>query len=116
MTLEPYPSRSISCQDEPYPSCINALLTMDRSEAEILALKALNWAAATEGTLQRFAAHTGVEIGDFRRLAGDLEFLAALLDFVLSDDSLAKAFCDEAFIETRQLHHARHSLPGGGIE
>ncbi len=89
---------------------------MDRSEAEILALKALSWVAGTEDMLQRFAAHTGVEIRDLRDLAGDPEFLSALLDFVLSDDVLAKAFCEEALIETHLLHHARRSLPGGTVE
>ena len=89
---------------------------MDQSEAEILALKALSWVAGAEGMLQRFASHTGVEIGDLRSLAGDPEFLSALLDFVLSDDVLVKAFCKEALIDTRLLHHARRSLPGGRVE
>ena len=89
---------------------------MDRSEAEILALKALSWVARAEGMLQRFAIQTGVEIGDIRSQASDPEFLSALLDFVLSDDVLAKAFCEETHIETRLLHHARRSLPGGRVE
>ena len=89
---------------------------MDRSEAEILALKALSWAAAQDGTLQRFAFQTGIEIDELRRLAGDPEFLAGFLDFILSDDALMKSFCDEAIIETRLLHLARHVLPGSGLE
>ena len=55
---------------------------MDRLNAEILALKALNWAATVQGTLPRFVAHSGVELDDLRRQAGDPELLAALLDFL----------------------------------
>ena len=89
---------------------------MDRSEAEILALKALSWAAALDGTLQGFALQTGIEIDDLRRRAGDPEFLAAFLDFVLSDDGLVKSFCDDSGVETRELHRARLVLPGGRNE
>ena len=89
---------------------------MDRPEAEILALQALSWAAGLDGTLQQFSAHTGIEIADLRQQAGNPELLAAFLDFVLADDSLTKAFCEEAALDSQRLHRARHALPGGGIE
>lgn len=86
---------------------------MERPEAEILALKALSWAATLEGALLQFAAHTGIETANLRQRAGEPELLAALLDFLLSNDALAMAFCEEAGIESRQLHNARRLLPGG---
>ena len=89
---------------------------MDRLNAEILALKALNWAATVQGTLPRFVAHSGVELDDLRRQAGDPELLAALLDFLLTDDALIKAFCEEVEVESHQLHRARAQLPGGKQE
>jgi hypothetical protein len=89
---------------------------MDRHNAEILALKALSWAATEQGTLPRFVAHSGVALDDLRRQAGDPEFLAALLDFLLTDDSLTKSFCEEMGLEPHQLHRARAQLPGGRQE
>lgn len=67
---------------------------MERPEAEILALKALSWAATLEGALLQFAAHTGIETANLRQRAGEPELLAALLDFLLSNDALAMAFCE----------------------
>ncbi len=89
---------------------------MDRSNAEILALKALSWAAAEQGVLPRFVAHSGIELDELRRQADDPELLAALLDFLLTDDSLTKAFCEEAGLGSLQLHRARAQLPGGNQE
>ena len=89
---------------------------MDRPNAEILALKALSWAATVQGTLPRFVAHSGVELDDLRRQASDPELLAALLDFLLADDSLSKAFCEEVGLESHELHRARAQLPGGRQE
>jgi hypothetical protein len=86
---------------------------MNRHNAEILALKALNWAATAPGALARFVAQSGLEPDDLRRQAGNPELLAALLDFLLSDDSLAQAFCKEEELDSRQLHLARAHLPGG---
>ena len=89
---------------------------MDGPEAEILALKALGWAAAQEGALQRFVAATGIEFEDLRLSAGNSEFLAAFVDCILSDDALTKSFCTHESIEARQLQRARYLLPGGRTE
>lgn len=87
---------------------------MEQTDAEILALKALGWVAGEQETLSQFMAQSGVELDDLRGKAGNLELLAALLDFVLADDALARAFCTEAEIESLRLHQARGLLPGGG--
>ena len=89
---------------------------MDRPNAEILALKALSWAAAGPDILPRFVAQSGIELDDLRHQAGGPELLAALLDFLLADDSLAKSFCEEEGLESHQLHRARAQLPGGRQE
>jgi hypothetical protein len=86
---------------------------MNRDNAEILALRALSWAAAVPGALPRFVAQSGLELDDLRRQADNPELLAALLDFLMSDDSLVRAFCEEEGLESRQLHLARNHLPGG---
>jgi hypothetical protein len=89
---------------------------MERPEAEILALQALSWAAGLDGTLQQFSIHTGIEIVDLRQQAGNPELLAAFLDFILADDALTKAFCEMAALDSKQLHRARHALPGAGLD
>jgi len=86
---------------------------MNRQNAEILALRALSWAATVEGALPRFVGQSGLQLDDLRRQAGNPELLAALLDFLLADDSLARTFCEEEGLESRQLHLARAQLPGG---
>ncbi len=87
---------------------------MEQMDAEILALKALGWVVGAQETLSQFMVQSGVELDELRGQAGNLELLAALLDFLLADDSLARAFCEEAEIESLQLHQARALLPGGG--
>ena len=86
---------------------------MNGHDAEILALRALGWAAEAEGVLSRFTARSGLKTDDLRRQAGDPELLAAVLDFVLAEDSLARAFCEQEGVDARQLHLARALLPGG---
>ena len=86
---------------------------MNRHDAEILALKALNWAATVQSALPQFVAQSGLELEDLRRQAGDPELLAALLEFLLADDSLARAFCEEEGLEPHKLHLACAQLPGG---
>ncbi|MEY4879571.1 MAG: hypothetical protein RJB62_1040 [Pseudomonadota bacterium] len=88
---------------------------MDVSAAEILALKALSWAASGEA-LPRFLGASGIEIDDLRDRAGDPELLAAMLDFLLTDDSLVTEFCAAEDISLRDIHDARRALPGAVLE
>ena len=89
---------------------------MRSSAAETLALKALAHIAADAETLQRFLAITGLEPADLRRRAEEPELLAAILDFVLSDDAISQAFAAAEGLETATLHQARRALPGATNE
>jgi hypothetical protein len=81
-------------------------------QAEILAIKALTFLAHSPDDLDRFVTLSGIAPTDLRARAGDPEILAAVLDFILSDDSRVSGFCEEVAIDPRELHAARHALPG----
>ncbi|HYM17327.1 MAG TPA: DUF3572 domain-containing protein [Micropepsaceae bacterium] len=85
---------------------------MRSSAAETLALKALAHIAADAETLQRFLAITGLEPAELRRRAEEPELLAAILDFVLSDDSICERFAAAEGLDATTLHQARRALPG----
>ena len=81
-------------------------------EAEVLALKALTWLAQSPEDLDQFVALTGVTLSDLRTRAGDPEILAAVLDFLLTDDARLTGFCDFEATDPRTLQAARRALPG----
>ena len=85
---------------------------MNSVEAETLALKALAYLAHSPEDLERFVALSGVTSADLRARADDPEILAAVLDFILTDDGRVTGFCEEAGIDPRALHAARRALPG----
>ena len=58
------------------------------AEAEIVAIRALAHLASREAALARFMALTGVAPQDLRARAGDADFLASVLDYVLADEPL----------------------------
>ncbi|MGN6514993.1 MAG: DUF3572 domain-containing protein [Rhizomicrobium sp.] len=62
--------------------------------------------------MDRFMALSGVGPGDLRARAGEPEFLAAVMDFLLSDEVLLTGFCDDASIDPKALQIARQALPG----
>lgn len=83
------------------------------ASAELLALKALGFLLDSGAPLDRFLAETGADVLILRERAGDPEFLAAVMDYLLADESLARDFCESATLDPRTLHLARHALPGG---
>ena len=85
---------------------------MTSEQAEILAIKALTFLAHSGEDLDRFMTLSGIAPTDLRSRAGDPEILAAVLDFMLSDDSRITTFCEEVAIDPRELHAARRALPG----
>jgi hypothetical protein len=88
---------------------------MKQESAETLALRALAWLAADDEVLGRFLGASGAAPGDLAAGASDPRFLGAVLDFVLTDDSLVMAFCDAAGYPYAAPMTARAALPGGEV-
>lgn len=88
---------------------------MQRDAAETLALRALAWLAADDDLLGRFLGASGAAPGDLMTGASDPRFLAAVLDFVLTDDSIVMAFCDAEGYPYPAPMQARAALPGGEV-
>lgn len=86
--------------------------SVTQEAAETTALKALAFLAEIPGAMERFMAISGADAAVIRERAGDAEFLAAAMDFLLSDDALLAAFCGREALDFRTLHLVRHALPG----
>jgi hypothetical protein len=88
-------------------------LFMNQENAEILALKSLAFLASDPDALGRFLTLTGTSGAELQHRAEDPEFLAALLDFLMTDEPLVAAFCQAESLDAQRLHSARRALPGG---
>lgn len=85
-----------------------------RSErAEAVAVAALSWLARREDDLGRFLAASGLDPADLRGAARAPEFLGAVLDFILAEERLARAFVEEEGLGPEDALAARAALPGG---
>ena len=88
----------------------------DRQEAaETLALRVLGWLADSEDLFPVFLGATGASADDLVTNAAKPEFLAAVLDFLLTDDAMVIAFCDAAALPYEAPNQARSALPGGDL-
>jgi hypothetical protein len=85
---------------------------MQSSAAQTLALKALTHLAGDREDLLRFLKISGLEPDDLKQRAGDPELLAAVIDFLLSDETLCTGFLTAERIDPKTLHAARRALPG----
>jgi len=85
---------------------------MQPEKAEIMALKALSFLAESDGALMRLMDLSGMDRASFQNRAGEPEVLSAVLDFLLTDDSLLLDFCEAESVKPKDVHMARHVLGG----
>ena len=78
--------------------------------AETLGLKALTWLAARPDALARFFSTSGLGATDLRARASEPDLLAAVVDYLLSQEALTTEFCEAEAIASRELHLAQHVL------
>lgn len=88
-------------------------MSFSQDAAETFALTALAWLAGNEELFPVFLGSTGAGRDTVREQAGDPEFLASVLDFLLMDDAWIMSFCDDAGIAYDHPMQARAALPGG---
>lgn len=86
---------------------------MNQDAAETIAAKALAWLTGQDGHLAVFLGASGLSAHDVAAQAGETEFLASVLDFVLMDDEWVRGFCDAAELPYDAPKQARAALPGG---
>lgn len=89
---------------------------MQASAAETLALQALAYLAGEGDALVHFLTLSGLEPDALRERAGDPELLAAVIDFLLSQEVLCAGFLKAENLDARALHAARRALPGSHDE
>ena len=70
----------------------------DAEVSAALALRALEWLLRDDGRRERFMALTGCGPEDLRAAAQSSWLLVAVLDYLLSDESLLLAFCADGDI------------------
>jgi hypothetical protein len=86
-----------------------------RESAETLALQAVSWLATDADLLGAFLNDTGASLSS---LVADLKqpaFLAAVLDFVLADDSRVLALAEKVGVPPTDIALRRAALPGGDL-
>ncbi len=88
---------------------------MKQETAETQALTLLAWLAGQEDILPLFMGATGVGEDDIRARAGDPEFLASVMDFILMDDAWVLQASDDAKIPAQDFAVIRAGLPGGAL-
>lgn len=70
---------------------------------------------AQEGLTEVFLSASGLDPAMVNRMAGEPEFLAAVLDFLLSADQHVTGFCAAQGLPPETLRAARARLPGGDL-
>ncbi len=83
-------------------------------DAEAIGLAALVFMTEDGERLGRFLATTGLSPADLKATAGTPEGLAAVLDYLLCDESLLMVFVAGAAIDPGAIAPARDALVGGG--
>ena len=83
---------------------------LTQAGAEKLAIDALSFIAADPGVLGQFTAVTGHTPATIRAEIAAPEFLAGILDFLLSDESLLLVFASHQGIGPLEVVAARQAL------
>lgn len=84
----------------------------DTERAQTIALKALAYLAGDEDWLNHFLNATGMNLGGLKTGAGDIGFLAGLMDYFLQNEDLLIAFAAAGELAPETIVRARQHLPG----
>lgn len=80
------------------------------ADAEVLALDALAFLAASPDDLALFMRLSGTDPAGLRACAGEPQFLAGVLDYFLGDEKLLTRFCGQQAIDPASVHRLRATL------
>jgi hypothetical protein len=90
----------------------NAPPSTDLEGATATAIEALAWLAGDENRLERFLAISGLGPQNLRKAAAESRFLAAILDYLASDEALLVGFARDAARNPEEVARARLALGG----
>lgn len=88
---------------------------MKQEIAETRALEVLVWLAGQQDLFATFLGATGATVADPRLRAGDAEFLASVLDFVLTSDAWVIGCATDLGWRPDAIMAIRAALPGGDL-
>ncbi|WP_460274943.1 DUF3572 domain-containing protein [Celeribacter sp. ULVN23_4] len=86
---------------------------MQQDAAELIGLKVLAWLASEDEIFPVFLGASGVSAEELMSRAGEVEILAAVLDFVTMDDQWVNACAEATGLDPHDPMRARQALPGG---
>ncbi len=84
-------------------------------DPEALALSALVFIAEDRSRLAGFLGASGLDPSGLAAAAADPGTLSAVLDYLVSDESLLLVFADHVQIDPAAVEPARHALAGGSL-
>lgn len=88
---------------------------MTPEAAQTEALGVLAWLVADEELCQVFLGASGVKIDDLKTRAGDPDFLASLIEFVMMDDAWVLRAAEAGGWPPEHITAIRAGLPGGDL-
>lgn len=88
---------------------------MNEELAETRALAVLGWIAGQEELFPLFLGATGASEADLRQRAGEGEFLAAVMDFLMMDDAWLIDCAAAMGWKPEEMLQIRAALPGGDL-
>ena len=88
-------------------------LRLSLSDAEVIALKALSFLVSEPDQTGRFLRITGLEPHDLAQRATDPDFLAGVVEHLMSDESLLLMFAEDNSIDPKMAALAAELLRGG---
>lgn len=97
------------------PLTTQGMLGMKQDTAETRALDVLGWLLGQDELLPVFLGAGGVTEADLRRRAGEPDFLASVLDFVLLDDAWVLDCAGALGWPPERVAQIRAALPGGDL-
>jgi len=83
-----------------------------RKDGEDFAVSALGYLASEPDRLERFLSLSGLGPHNLRQAAADPAFLAAVLDYLLADESLLVGFAAEQNVAPERIAAARRAMDG----
>ena len=93
-------------------NAVNRRDSVDREAAELLAVQALGYLVGEPERLGRFLALSGLGPEQIRVAAAQPGFLAGVLEYLNSDETLLLGFADHARVDPAQIGRAQSALSG----